>query len=114
MMKIADISLRIEKLVPGADYGGTASTQEEWEAGAIRWNDARPKPTWAEIVATVGETAEERGDRLAANLENGALTKTLVEVLYRHENRLRALEGKASVTKQQVLANLKTIYKGYL
>ncbi|OPY15599.1 MAG: hypothetical protein A4E66_00003 [Syntrophus sp. PtaB.Bin001] len=46
-----DIAAAIEKLIPGAVYGGsvTAGTQEAYDN--IRWEDSRTKPTWAELEA---------------------------------------------------------------
>ncbi len=46
-----DISLAIEKLVPGAEYFGsvTANNQEAYEK--LDWKDRRRKPNWKAIVA---------------------------------------------------------------
>lgn len=46
-----DVALSIEHLLPAAEYGGVTqeNTQEEYDA--LRWEDSRPKPTWAQIEA---------------------------------------------------------------
>jgi hypothetical protein len=45
-----DIALAIERLVPNAEYAGstTGSTRDVFDA--LRWTDARPKPSWGQIV----------------------------------------------------------------
>ena len=45
-----DIALVLDRLVPGADWQGsvTANTKEAFDA--IRWNDDRRKPSWAEVL----------------------------------------------------------------
>ena len=46
-----DIALCLDILVPGGNWQGsvTANTRKAYEA--VRWNDARPKPSWADIEA---------------------------------------------------------------
>lgn len=46
-----DIALVLDSLVPAAAYRGslTANTQESYES--IVWDDERPKPSWAAVVA---------------------------------------------------------------
>lgn len=88
-----------------------------------------PSLTWIDGTATVGQTRQKDGtftdppkpDINAENekhaerdLNTGATIKTLVQALYDHENRLRALEGRQAVTRQQALNSLKATYKGYL
>ena len=48
---MTDVALAIDALVPAAQYGGSVTANTEAAYNAIRWEDARPKPTWAEIVA---------------------------------------------------------------
>ena len=45
-----DVALALEALIPSANYNGslTENTQDAYEA--LRWNDLRDKPTWAQIV----------------------------------------------------------------
>lgn len=44
-----DIALVLDRLIPGGDWQGsvTANTQDAFDA--IRWNDDRRKPSWAEV-----------------------------------------------------------------
>ncbi|WP_027366926.1 hypothetical protein [Desulfocurvibacter africanus] len=44
-----NVALALDALVPAAKYGGslTSNTQESYNE--LRWEDERPKPTWAEI-----------------------------------------------------------------
>ena len=49
-----------------------------------------------------------------AQLELDAIRKALIDTLYDLENRLRALEGKASITRDQARATLKARVKAYL
>lgn len=46
-----DIAITLDRLIPGAKYGGsvTANTQESYDE--IRWEDERTKPTWVELEA---------------------------------------------------------------
>jgi hypothetical protein len=59
-----NVAIAIDRLLPGAKFGGVAGkTLDEYEA--LRWEDARPKPTWAAIQAawddyTANHEAEER------------------------------------------------------
>ena len=55
-----DVALAIEKLVPGANYGGstTANTRSQYEA--LRWKDERKKPTWEELEAVEIDPVEEQ------------------------------------------------------
>ena len=45
-----DIALILDELVPAAKYGGVPGTTEATYA-RLRWNDARPKPSWVELEA---------------------------------------------------------------
>lgn len=47
-----DTAASIENLLPATKYGGATSENTEAEYDALRWNDSRPKPTWAEILAS--------------------------------------------------------------
>lgn len=46
-----DVALKIDALCPAAQYGGSTSSNTEAEFDTLRWEDARPKPTWAELLA---------------------------------------------------------------
>lgn len=51
MENVIDIRMALEQHGTGWRFGGsvTAGTGESWEA--VTWEDARPKPTWAELCA---------------------------------------------------------------
>lgn len=71
-----DIAHAIEQLVPGAEYSGSVTPDYADKIGGhrtafekIKWEDKRPKPSWAEIAAVPLPKAEPRQDlesRLAA------------------------------------------------
>ena len=45
-----DVALGIEALVPAAQYYGSTTANTEECFDALDWLDARPKPTWPEVV----------------------------------------------------------------
>lgn len=58
---MVDIRRAIEALVPNAkwDYSVPNEGGTEEQYASIRWNDARVKPTWAEIVSVADNFAAE-------------------------------------------------------
>lgn len=64
-----DIALTFDRLVPGGDWQGsvTANTRESFDA--VRWNDARTKPTWAEVVDKWAEIVAEPSPPPPRNIE---------------------------------------------
>lgn len=50
-----DVAIALDLLVPGAAYGGslTANTRVAYEA--LRWEDARPQPSWSDLEGAWGE-----------------------------------------------------------
>lgn len=51
-MSAIDIPLALHYLVPNAKYEGRPETQDDYESAKwFRWNDARPKPSWADVTA---------------------------------------------------------------
>ena len=46
-----DVAIAIDILVPEAQYGGSVTANTEQAYNAIRWEDERLQPTWAELVA---------------------------------------------------------------
>ena len=46
-----DVALAIEELRPAAKYGGSTTANTRAAYDALRWNDARAKPAWDQIVA---------------------------------------------------------------
>lgn len=74
-----DIAAAIERLLPAADWQGDATPNTEDAYKALRWADARDKPTWgelqaawAEIVAEEAATAYRRKRKAAYIAELGA------------------------------------------
>lgn len=98
-----DIALTIEKLVPAAQYGGSVTANNKAAFDAIRWEDSRPKPTWAEIEAAgfdfvkedkLAKLAAYRYEKETAGITvNGAQIKT-------------DRESQATITGAFTLANL--------
>jgi hypothetical protein len=62
-----DVAYAIHTLVPGAVYFGSVSNNTEESYNAIRWEDEREKPTWAEIIA-IPDPSTPLADRLAQTL----------------------------------------------
>jgi hypothetical protein len=78
------------------------------------WSDARPRPTDAQINAvTDAQVITGEIDAEADREVSGVLRKDkmLFQVSFDVENRIRVLEGKPAVTKQQYKDALINIYK---
>jgi hypothetical protein len=52
-----DLALALDRLVPGAAYGGSLTANSRDAYDALRWEDAREKPAWQEILAAAGVPA---------------------------------------------------------
>lgn len=87
-----DIRLRVELLLPGADYFGAPGSQAEWENDVI-WNDERSKPSWSQIAALDAEEAAELERQAALEL----LAETDRDMARAAEDILAALEGKGII-----------------
>ena len=46
-----DIALAIEGLLPAAQFGGSLTANTKAAYDALRWEDERPKPSWAQLTA---------------------------------------------------------------
>ena len=57
MENVIDIRMALEQLGTAWQFGGsvTAGTKEAWDA--VEWEDARPKPTWADLCAAHASAA---------------------------------------------------------
>ena len=88
-----------------------------------------PSLEWVEGVAEIGQIRQQDGtftnppqrkksdidEEIAnADLDGGALAKTIASLFFDHENRIRSLEGNPPVTRQQTIDRMKTIYKSFL
>ena len=74
------------------------------------WTDARTQPTDAEIDAVDivdVEAAELQKEEDNFNFKDVMIT--IAKAFHNHENRLRALEGKSSVTLKQVVKALRAL-----
>ena len=77
-----DVAITLDALVPSPKFGGslTANTREAYER--IRWEDARPKPAWAEIVAKWPEVqAKIARDDTAAKFNPALVVERIFEKL---------------------------------
>ena len=48
---MTDIAATLDRLVPGGDWQGSVTDNTRAAFDAVRWQDARTKPTWAAVVA---------------------------------------------------------------
>lgn len=64
---MTDIRIGIDALVPQAVYFGGVEFNTEEEFNALRWEDERTKPSWAEIKAA--------SDKFYADLQKEEATK---------------------------------------
>lgn len=72
-----DLALAIDALVPSAAYGGSTTANNQAAYDALRWEDARAKPTWDAIVAAWTPLATKASAKAAARaqLEAGFLVE---------------------------------------
>ncbi len=74
------------------------------------WTDARLQPTDTEINAVLEsdiQAIESQAEEDNFNFPD--VMKTIAKAFHNHENRIRALEGKQSVTKRQVIKALRKL-----
>lgn len=67
-----DIAMSIEHLLPAAQYGGSTNQNTQAAYNTLKWNDPRPKPTWAQIQAAyqaIKESLRERRRKTFAALK---------------------------------------------
>jgi len=69
-MEQFNVALALDRLLPAAQYGNSLTANTEAAYNALRWQDDRPKPNWADIVAA-GEAmlAEAAAPPLSTQLE---------------------------------------------
>ncbi len=75
---MTDIAAALDALVPGADWQGSVTANTEEAYAALRWSDARPKPSWLDVVAKATEIATAPPPDPVTTL----LTMTEVEALF--------------------------------
>lgn len=44
-----DVALNLHKIMPGAKYEGSLTDNTKASFDALRWLDARPKPSWKNV-----------------------------------------------------------------
>jgi len=66
-----NVAKALDRLVPLPQYGG-ANLDTEESYNLLRWNDPRPKPSWADVVAAWDEIKAEQDSK--AEAEQLALT----------------------------------------
>jgi hypothetical protein len=76
-----DIALALEKLIPGALYGGSVSLNTEAAYDSIRWEDERAKPTWAAIEAAGATVETQMAAQKLATLAQVAIERSDITVL---------------------------------
>lgn len=84
-----------------------------YEDEVVDWLDARPQPSQAELdIVTDAEVLESELDKEAVNqIETKKFNRFLFEIHFNQENRVRVLEGKIAITKQQYKDALIALYK---
>jgi len=110
-----NLHAKLSALFPGAGpYDWQIDDASDGKGQYIaEWNRAEPQPSQAEIDAVTDEQANQAiaDQRAARDLDQGKVIKTMVELLYRTDERLRVLEGKAAIDKAQFVAAVKSIYQ---
>lgn len=46
-----DVAVALDRLVPGAAYGGSLTDNTREAFDALRWEDDRAKPSWSDVEA---------------------------------------------------------------
>ncbi len=84
-----------------------------FEDEVVEWLDQRPEPTQAQIdLVTDQQVIANELDTEANNTMTVTKKDRLIfEINYQQENRLRALEGKAALSKVVYKSALNTLYK---
>lgn len=110
---IEGLGPKLNYLVPGAVYGLNEpfNTYE-----SIIWNDPRPLPSEAEILAVTQEMLDQATQNAEIIALEGLMLDSKIQLLlfninFDTENRIRALEGKAIITKAQYKNAILSLYR---
>ena len=97
---------KILYLVPDAIFSN-------YEGVVVQWLDVRPQPTEAQIsVVTDQQVIDSEIDAEAQRtVSQDKRDRLLFEMNFDQENRIRVLEGKATITKAQYKNAIVTLYK---
>ncbi len=80
-----DVALAIEALVGlGVKYFGSTTDNTEEQYNKLQWNDERPKPLWAELIAKWDEIKD-----IPAPKDEDEFVQ---EKMDDHESRIKAIE----------------------
>ncbi|MCP4259104.1 MAG: hypothetical protein GY774_16585 [Planctomycetes bacterium] len=88
---------------------GTGVILKEWNEGKLG-----TKPTFGELDSQVDDTTADNTaieNKARAELGGSKKDKLLLEINFDQENRTRVLEGKSTITKQQYIDALTSLYK---
>lgn len=104
-----NVALGIDCLVPSAEYRGSTTENTEAQYNDLVWTDARPQPTWADIVNNEAQCLQNiqniqtANDKVAAKAEfETRELKAFVKILIDEINILRANDGLSNRTIQQL------------
>ena len=83
------------------------------EYSDITWDDARPIPTTTELLAISGQEMadEELNIEAGREIDSNRLNKLIFSINFNQENRLRIIENKPELTKEQYRIALIAEYK---
>jgi hypothetical protein len=98
---------KILHLVPDAVF-------RNYNDEVVEWLDARPRPTRAQIDAVTDQdvlNSELEAEADKTVIGSGRMDKLIFDNNFDRENRLRALEGRAAMNKQQYKEALVNQYK---
>ena len=52
-----DLALAIEALIPGAQYSGSVTANDQAAYESMQWEDERAKPLWSDVLAADSEAS---------------------------------------------------------
>src|SRR5437867_3453490 len=99
----------VRRIIPGVSFLTDVIVRDNSDGNGpilVAWNIANPIPTDTDIANAM---AAPRPDTDITGPLGGSATGVLLKVILNHENRLRALEGKPTVTMAQLVTALKSL-----
>lgn len=117
MSNLHKVLENLDRVLGGA-YAGRGFTVEGdgIDPAQLRVEDGRSRPTNAELAQAVAEVQSSKDDwdadrDLGQEFAQSKIDRLLFEKSWGQENRIRVLESKQPLTKEQYRAALKTRYK---
>jgi XkdW protein len=95
----------VRRIYPGVSFVRDVVMQDNRDGLGpflAQWNLAGPIPTDIDITNAIA------GPRPDADV-TGPINQAMMKVLFNHENRIRALEGKAAITAAQFITAIKVL-----